>query len=85
MNSTLSKLAAHGHGRGLNRRRSLHEWWEDELISKEGGSNDETDMPEKGGRHLQGQQPGLESSGRPAVRTNSPKLDQRGCITALER
>jgi hypothetical protein len=41
MNSTLSKLAAHGNGRGLNRRRSLHEWWEDELISKEGGSNDE--------------------------------------------
>jgi len=38
-------------------------------------------MPEKGGRSLQGQQPGLESSGRPAVRTNSPKQDQRGHIT----
>ena len=31
----------HSNGESLNRRRSLHERWEDELISKEGGSNDE--------------------------------------------
>lgn len=84
-NTKNSKLAAHSNGGGLNRRRSLHEWCEDELISKEGGSNDETDMPEKGGRHIQGQQLGLESSGRPDVRTNSPRLDHRGYITVLER
>ena len=59
--------------------------WKGELISKEGSTNDGIAMPEKGGRHKLGQQPGLESSGRPTVGTNSPKLDHHGHITGLSR
>lgn len=79
-----SKLVAHSNGESLN-MRSLHERWEDELISKEGSTNDGTSMPEKGGRHKQGQKPSLESSRRPTIGTNLPNLDHRGHITCLPR
>ena len=80
-----SKLASHSNGESLNRIMSLHEWWEDELISNEGSTNDGTAMPEKGGRHKQGQKSGLESSGRPTIGTNLPKLDHRRYITGMPR
>ena len=77
------KLAMHINGESLNRRRSLHERWKSELIPKEGSTNDGTTMPKKGGRYKLCQQPGLESSGRPTIGTNSPNLDHRGYITDL--
>ena len=62
----------HINGESLNRRRSLHERWKGELIIKEGSPIDGTATPGKEGRHKQGQQPGLESSGRPTVGTIRP-------------
>ena len=62
----------HINGERLNRRRSLHERWKREFIIKEGSTIDETAIPRKEGRDKQGQQPGLESSGRPTVGTIRP-------------
>lgn len=62
----------HRNGGSLNRRRSLHEWGKGELITKEGSTIDGTATPGKEGRHKQGQQPGLESFGRPTVGTIRP-------------
>ena len=73
----------HSNGESLNRRRSLHERWKSELIPKEGSTIDGTAMPKKGGRYKLCQQPGLESSGRLTVGTNSPNLDHRRGITEL--
>jgi len=62
----------HSNGESLNRRRSLHERWKRDLISKEGITNDGTTTPEKGRQYKLSQQPGLESSGRLTVGTNLP-------------
>lgn len=79
------EISMHSNGESLNRRRSLHERWKGELIMKERSTIDRTATPGKEGWHKLGQQPGLESSGRPTIGRNSPNLGHRAQKTDLQR
>jgi len=52
--------------------------WKEELILKEGSTNDETTIGKEEGQPKLCQQLGLERSRRPTVETNLPNLDRRG-------
>ena len=80
-----TQLADHIKDECLNRRRSLHERGKGEIIIKEGSTIDRTATVEKEGQHKLGQQPGLKSSGRPTVGTNSSNLDHCGHKNELQR